>query len=302
MAKRVVPVRCRRGPLLFLNPSTYALMCCFSQPVERVSDTHIFARPGNGQQFLVYSMAYAATSPLAMVLPLPVPANPPEDAVRFINLEGYVTFFDDMRRGFPLKLHYPRSPVGRAIAVDAPRLKVHDVGRYEASFVPRLDDFDRLDERFRIPADVWQHLPDYQDFGFAVFKLKETRARGRSGLVGRLLPRTLKTLRVHPMAFTFPRRNPDLLYFPTVHIHDRQVHPYATFDHMLYCQPDAGLLGYLQGWEESFGPASRFMRIEQTEGIVEPTAPCWRRPLVGRLENKDALVGEQGTMPAFSAV
>ena len=76
-------------------------MCCFSQPVEVVSDTNIFARGASGRQSLVYSMSYAAAADLAMVLPLPVPPGPPEDAVRFINLGRYPGFFDDMRRGFP---------------------------------------------------------------------------------------------------------------------------------------------------------------------------------------------------------
>jgi hypothetical protein len=48
-------------------------MCCFSQPVELVGDTNIFARSDNVRQFLVYSMSYAAPTDLAMVLPLPVP-------------------------------------------------------------------------------------------------------------------------------------------------------------------------------------------------------------------------------------
>ena len=56
-------------------------MCCFSKPVELVADTYIFARSDNGRQFLVYSMSYAAPSELAMVLPLPVPPDTPEDAV-----------------------------------------------------------------------------------------------------------------------------------------------------------------------------------------------------------------------------
>jgi hypothetical protein len=34
---------------------------------------------------------YAAATDLAMVLPLPVPANPPEDAIRFINLDAEPT-------------------------------------------------------------------------------------------------------------------------------------------------------------------------------------------------------------------
>ena len=49
---------------------------------------------------LGYSMTISAREDLAMVLPLPVPPNSPERAVRFISLEGYPNFFTDMDRGF----------------------------------------------------------------------------------------------------------------------------------------------------------------------------------------------------------
>src|SRR3954466_10544865 len=92
-------------------------MCCFSQPVELVSGTNVFARGVNGRQSLVYSMSYAAAADLAMVLPLPVPPGPPEDAVRFINLGRYPGFFDDMRRGFPPRMLMPRSAgLGKGLA------------------------------------------------------------------------------------------------------------------------------------------------------------------------------------------
>jgi hypothetical protein len=254
-------------------------MCCFTQPIELVADTHIFARSGNGRQYLVYSMTFAAVGDLAMVLPLPVPRKPREDAVRFINLERYADFFDDMHLGFPTR-GFARSL--HAVARGAPQLKVHDVGCFEASFVPQTADFDRLDERFRIPDDVWAQLPIYCDYGFAVFKLKGG----------------LKRQDVHPMAFEFPRRNPELLYFPTVHIHDRQVHSDAQFDHMLYCQAGADLTDYLEDWRQSNDIASAFMDIDRTEGIVDPNLHCWRRALEGQRENADTLVGKNGSIPA----
>jgi hypothetical protein len=76
-------------------------MCCFSGSVEVVADTKIFARSATGSrdgQVLVYSMTYAASADLAMVLPLPVPPNPSENAVTFVNLEGYPDFFRDMEQ------------------------------------------------------------------------------------------------------------------------------------------------------------------------------------------------------------
>jgi hypothetical protein len=276
-------------------------MCCFSQPVEVVSDTNIFARSADeGRQFLVYSMSYGASVDLAMVLPLPVPPGSAEDAVSFINLQGYPGFFDDMRSGFPPIMIQSRG--GGPMSKSAPRLRVHDVGDFEASFVPQIDDFGRLDERFRIAPEVWDHLPAYRDYGFAVFKLKASRSSGSAGSSpglsggspkdGRPNPRT-----VHPMAFTFPRRNPDLLYFPTVHVHDRKVHHHAAFDHMLYCQADAAMEDDLQGWEKSRKPASTFIDIPRAEDIVEPDRRCWRLPLAGWRKNMDTLVGAGGAIP-----
>src|SRR5437899_1303322 len=68
-------------------------------------------------------------------------------------------------------------------AAPAPKLKVRTVGNFSASFVPTVKDFGRLDERFRLPEGTWEALPDYKDFGFAVFKLDQN------------------VRQVHPMAF-----------------------------------------------------------------------------------------------------
>jgi hypothetical protein len=54
-------------------------MCCFSQPVEVVAETSIFARAAEGaRQILVYSMNVKARGDLAMILPLPVPSGAPD--------------------------------------------------------------------------------------------------------------------------------------------------------------------------------------------------------------------------------
>ncbi len=78
-------------------------MCCFSGTVESVSDTNIFARfAAKGEQFLAYSMKLRTDKELAMILPIPVPSKTKDDAVKFIDLEGYPDFFKDItNRGFP---------------------------------------------------------------------------------------------------------------------------------------------------------------------------------------------------------
>ncbi|NJM55789.1 MAG: hypothetical protein HC841_07790 [Verrucomicrobiae bacterium] len=165
-------------------------MCMFTRPVEQVKDTNIFARlePG-GRQVLVYGMYMAGREDVAMILPLPVPPKPGETAVSFIDLSNYPTFLNGLWYGFD----HPQP--GDFLGCTAPgkgltSLPVVQVGRFEASFVPSVGDFARIDERFRLPAGTWDGLPAYRDYGFAVFKLKPGAQR------------------VHPMAFTFPTRKP----------------------------------------------------------------------------------------------
>ena len=57
------------------------------------------------------------------------------------------------------------------------------------------------------------------------------------------------------MAFSFPRHDPDRLFFPTVHIHDGHVYSVAQFDHSLYYQPDdSGQSNYHRIADESEVP------------------------------------------------
>ena len=250
-------------------------MCCFSQPVRSVSSTNIFARAGdNGRQFLVYSMSLDARDALAMILPLPVKTPAGEKDVQFINLKDYPEFFDDLRSGFPTAPAPDSAGIfsrGAVPAAAAP-LEVVQVGDFEASFVPAVKDFSRLDERFRLPENAWKDLPAYSDYGFAVFKLK-------SG-----------TQRIHPMAFSFPTRD-TRLFFPTVHIHDGKVHNRAKFDHTLYCQPHGEQhLSLGSKWEESTSHARRFMKLSKSKSILEADQHCYRRELHGSLRNQDTFV------------
>src|SRR5205809_7924260 len=113
-------------------------MCCFSRPVDRVANTNIFARSAKeGWQFLVYSMTLSAKEDLAMILPIPVPKESKDDAVRFINLEKYPEFFKDMRQGLDQHLDDILALGG---AKKKP-LPVVEVGSFEASFVPSVQDF-----------------------------------------------------------------------------------------------------------------------------------------------------------------
>lgn len=237
-------------------------MCCFSGPVESVSKTHIFARDAGGnRQFLVYSMDYAAESDLAIVLPLPVRAG---GTIEFLDLSGYPEFFEHVDNGFPKDKSIGRSVVDRA---EADGIEVVQVGSFDASFVPTAADFARLDPRFRLAPEVLAKLTGQVGFGFAVFKLREGGGT------------------VHPMALSFPRKDEDVLFFPTVHVHDGEVHEWAEFDHSLFCQSPTP-----PQWEESVEPAGEFVDTDLTLGIVDKDAPVYKLTLKGPHKNEDLVV------------
>ena len=248
-------------------------MCCFSRPVDSVSATNIFARSGaDGRQFIAYSMTLRAGEDLAMILPLPVKPGSGEKAVEFISLKGYPGFFADLEKGFPID-DKPRSRSQKlSLGGVMPKLDVVAVGNFEASFVPTIADFARLDERFRLPTGTWEKLPAYKNHGFAVFKLKSGSAK------------------VHPMAFSFPRANPAELFFPTVHIHDGKVHQKAEFDHSLYCQRGPAEQFKLLDWDESVRPVALYMPTPRAGLLLDAAEHCYRRRLTGTLPNEDFIL------------
>jgi hypothetical protein len=241
-------------------------MCCFSGAVQSVTGTRIFARhTGRGRQALAYAMSLSADQDVAMVLPLPV-ARPllggPD--LHFIDLSEYADFFEDLQKGYP-----PPAAFGLDLMVSGaapPQLAVHVVGAFEASFVPSLSDFGRLDPRFRLPEGIWDALPTYRDWGFAVFKLRAGQRQ-----------------EIHPMAFEFDTRDRKRLYFPTVHVHDGAFHPEADFAHTLYCQGDADLPAF---WRTP-GPARDFVDVPRAKGLVDGDLHVDMRSIFGRQPNAD---------------
>jgi hypothetical protein len=258
-------------------------MCCFSPvaaraswfsrlfggraaPSVEVADTSIFARLDGDEECLVYSMQVSVAGDVAMILPLPVLPGSGEAAVSFVDLHEHAGFFKDLSSLFvvppPAAL---RAQAPRHTSFQAPTLKVHQVGSFEASFVPTQRDFSRLDARFRLPESVWNSLGDYDDWGFAVFRLKPA-----------------KHAHIHPMALRFRTRERARLFFPTVHVHDGRVHDEASFDHTLY---------YQSGATGAADQRSILMPARDYAGLVAPGAPVFRRELRGKLPNRDTWIG-----------
>jgi hypothetical protein len=238
-----------------------------------VKSTRLFARRQRDEQYLVYQMAIDAPVEVAMILPLPVSVVA-DDAIEFLDLSALPQFFDRLHTCFD-------EPVSRGgfrgapQALSAPKLVVHNVGSFEASWVPTLADMDRLDERFRLADKVWRDLPQFADYGFAVFKLKAGAHT------------------IHPMAMRFPTKDP-ALYFPTVHVHDGEVHREAAFDHELYFQCD-NLVGVdaprgATPAIESGDRPEHHLDVDKTRGAVVRNTMLHRVQLRGTFANTDTRV------------
>ena len=269
------------------SPSLERAMCCFAGPVKSVTDTNLFARlTSSGTQMLVYQMKFETEKENAMILPLPVTKQVREDSLRFVSLKEYDNFFDDLDDAFPDIQPQSRTTLGAlvdsAVASEAPKLAVHEVGDFVASFVPTMNDFSRLDQKFVIPKSSWDKIPQYSDYGFAVFQLKSLKGKP------------------HPMAFEFETRLENQIFFPTVHIHDGEVHKREHFDHTLYLQSeeyDDAVGRYVNrhvkdrqtGYVRSKDVARHYCNIKKTKGMVKPDQLLHRIQLKGRLENRDII-------------
>lgn len=263
-------------------------MCCFSGQVEHVGGTQIFARASlDGRQFIAYQMAYESKDPVAMILPIPVTKGSGEKAVRFINLEKFPEFFHYLHGHFPVILTRMAPQTLGASDSTSTTLEVVQVGSFVASFVPTLADFSRVNPQFRIADQLWDSLPLYHNFGFAVFQLKPGR------------------MKVHPMAFDFPCAVSNRLFFPTMHIHDGTVHAQAEFDHELYAQRLQS--ENLEGWRESEGPLQpyytepdNFLKgrkhltprqlAAETQGLIDSEHHLYHYAIRGMAENRDIWV------------
>lgn len=264
-------------------------MCCFSvanpigwvgrlfaalTPPVHVSSTNIFARMMSpGVQALAYSMNLDTKQPVAMILPLPVVPGSGEDAVAFISLEKHPRMFEDLHRLFEFA-EPSRAKGGFSRAMPREKLVVHQVGSFIASYVPTRDDFARLDEQFRIPGVLFDAVPAYADYGFAVFQFQPGK----------------KT--IHPMAMTFPTRAPGQLFFPTVHVHDGRFKKTAKFDHSLYFQtPRRTTVGEYVPHGSFEGDAVAWTAPRESyEGLLSPGDAMLRRKLAKRLPNVDTWI------------
>lgn len=274
-----------------------------------VHHTDIFARhTGPGLQVLAYRLSISAHSEAAMILPLPVAPGSGENAVRFIDLSGFRDFFQrlaDVCEPEFLIASLGSTDFEEAVDEALSPLEVHEVGDFVASFVPSLADFDRLDRRFRLSPEVWSKLPEYADYGFAVFQLKVKLSAADQQVQND----------VQPMALEFPTRDSQRLFYPTVHVHDGSYHPHAEFKHCLYSQRDDARAAFMEAMGElceeemflalkqeapddplfwfyrSTQPAGVCLEVERSAGLLDAEGKLYCMHLFGSYANRDVWVG-----------
>ncbi|VAW80073.1 hypothetical protein MNBD_GAMMA12-3272 [hydrothermal vent metagenome] len=239
-------------------------MCVFTREIDYVTSTRIFARIEHARQAIIYDMYLSTDVETAMVLPIPVAKNHADNAVDFIDLSHYEDIFIDINALFPKS----RGPVAASVSPGG-SLNVVQVGVFEASYVPTMGDFSRLDPRFRLNEDFFQKLPAYKDYGFVVFQLEPGKSQ------------------VHPMAFWFPTRHSDRLFFPTVHMHHGEVHKQDEYNHVLYGQ--GNILDRAGGavTQKTVGGDKIKVVMTRSQGLVSSESEIYKYTLLGHLKNKD---------------
>jgi hypothetical protein len=248
-------------------------MCCFTGPITSVSHTRIFARGTvDGRQYLVYSMNLDTAADVAMVLPIPLHAGSGEHEVAFIDLTDHPAFFASISSAWPPPERGTAGAPKKADDAGGATLIVQNVGAFDASCVPTIGDFSRIDQRFRLPAGIWEKLPNYRSFGFVVFTLRA----GNSA--------------VQPMAFSFPRADARALFIPTVHIHDGTVHERAHFDHELYLQDPLIAASAQHDWDESRLIGRQVTNFGDYPDLIVPDLHFHWQRMHGDEENRDVIV------------
>jgi hypothetical protein len=224
-------------------------------------------------QVLAYGMNLSTAIEVAMVLPLPVAPGSGEDAIRFIDLSEHPHMFEDFHYLFSEMITRAKKG-GVSLGFSRKTLVVHDIGAFIASYVPTRADFVRLDARFRMPDVLFDSVPHYADYGFAVFQLKPGKVT------------------VHPMALSFPTRDPEKLFFPTVHVHDGRFHAKAKFDHALYYQqPSVTEIDKYPYMGETEAEVKSWTKPHKTYAdLVDVALPMLRQKRRGKHPNADIWV------------
>ena len=191
-------------------------MCIITSTVNEVAKTRIYvsADEANRRQLTVYSNYVSSSRENAMILPVPNP-----ESIELLNFSNYPAFFEDLANCFQKRI--PRgisNTLGFGLVTET--LPIYKVGSYQASIVPNLDEFDRLDfHTFKVDPNLYSFLDVHYrkgNFGFIVCSLMAGDHT------------------YHPFAYTHGMHKSGRLFIPTMHYHPGHTHETGDWDHLIY--------------------------------------------------------------------
>lgn len=192
-------------------------MCIMAAPVEHVGGTRILVAPLEGNlQLTCYANEISASSPNAMILPVPLPSPESVREVSLVNLQSVDYLFTDLQKAFPKKQRKASSrSKSRSVGVP-PYLEVESCGSYKVSIAPTIADLKRID-RSQLPmtGKVCELLETDYGTGFAFIVCMFQKGEP-----------------MHPMAYISPIED-DVMFVPTKHEHGDSGDS-VDWDHELY--------------------------------------------------------------------
>lgn len=233
-----------------------------------------------------------------IVLPLPVPASAQASDVRFLDLSTSPGFFDQLDRAFPPEEYLPRTSqgpgggsAGGSAPSDGPR---PPAGAYAAHYVASAAELTALGTAKSDPVDLGAIAARYPQHGFAIFELDP---KPRSWLAR--LTSTLAGRGRAPVGLEFPSRDPERLYFPSLHLASVDISRPLPYDHAYYIQADDPRSGAAwdndvlsrgprPAWEDfrrSRGQVEANARLSDGRPLLDPSRLCFRAHLRGDLQN-----------------
>lgn len=190
----------------------------------RVAKTKILAMLSKDRQrqLIVYSNEVQTNiKNNVMILPVPNKDGNSDKSIKFVDLSSYPNIFDDCRSSFASPMFLSTNSVSFSLSRS---IAIVDVGSYQASIVPSIDEFVFLNSLFKIPENVIEILKKYyaKNFSFIVCKLREGEVK------------------YHPFAYYHELLRHNTLFIPTRHHHPHSIggthveEAISDWDHAFY--------------------------------------------------------------------
>lgn len=238
-------------------------MCIITSTVDSVSTTRIYisADHANRRQLTIYSNVVASPEENVMVLPVPNP-----DSVELLDFSHYPDFFTDLKACFIERTQRSYTNNTFLVSKSTNSLPVFRIGSYDASIVPSIADFPRL----QIPMDrtliPFLKSKYNAEFGFIICRL----APGKK--------------EYHPFAYTHDQHSSYRLFIPTMHYHPGDYN--ADWDHLIY-SPATGLFSSKYKFNTTRHVAWEKLPLSY-QWASQVNLDCWEK--IGPGDNRDMYI------------